>query len=207
MDRGAPAPASHGGFLRPGACTNARPLPAGRTRTPKYSLGEGSVRGVRRECPDRESGVRGERSGRGAPRADGRRLGSREARLVLRSVGGEGAPGQRQGEGSEPGSESRVGLREEDAGASGLPGSGGGVFPRKVCTPRLPLSRGRPPAGLTSAPAVRAPRPSDGKASACNAGDLGLIPRSGRSPGEGNGNPLQYSCHSLDWCLVAKSCV
>ena len=27
-----------------------------------------------------------------------------------------------------------------------------------------------------------------------NAGDMGLIPRSGRSPGEGNGNPLQYSC-------------
>ena len=35
---------------------------------------------------------------------------------------------------------------------------------------------------------------SDGKASAYNAGDLGLIPGSGRSSGEGNGNPLQYSC-------------
>ena len=35
---------------------------------------------------------------------------------------------------------------------------------------------------------------SDGKASACNAGDLGAIPGLGRSPGEGNGNPLQYSC-------------
>ena len=35
---------------------------------------------------------------------------------------------------------------------------------------------------------------SDGKASVCNAGDLGLIPGSGRSPGEGNGSPLQYSC-------------
>ena len=35
---------------------------------------------------------------------------------------------------------------------------------------------------------------SDGKASACNVGDLGLIPRWGRSSGEGNGNPLQYSC-------------
>ena len=35
---------------------------------------------------------------------------------------------------------------------------------------------------------------SDGKASAYNAGDLGSIPGSGRSPGEGNGNPLQYSC-------------
>ena len=32
------------------------------------------------------------------------------------------------------------------------------------------------------------------KASACSAGDLGSIPGSGRSPGEGNGNPLQYSC-------------
>ena len=34
----------------------------------------------------------------------------------------------------------------------------------------------------------------DGKASVCNAGDPGSIPGSGRSPGEGNGNPLQYSC-------------
>ena len=38
------------------------------------------------------------------------------------------------------------------------------------------------------------PGGSGGKASAYNAGDLGLIPGSGRSPGEGNGNPLQYSC-------------
>jgi len=30
--------------------------------------------------------------------------------------------------------------------------------------------------------------------SACNTGDLGSIPGLGRSPGEGNGNPLQYSC-------------
>ena len=35
---------------------------------------------------------------------------------------------------------------------------------------------------------------SDGKESACNTGDQGSIPGSGRSPGEGNGNPLQYSC-------------
>ena len=35
---------------------------------------------------------------------------------------------------------------------------------------------------------------SDGKESACNAGDLGSIYGSERSPGEGNGNPLQYSC-------------
>ena len=35
---------------------------------------------------------------------------------------------------------------------------------------------------------------SEDKASACNAGDAGSIPRLGRCPGEGNGNPLQYSC-------------
>ena len=37
------------------------------------------------------------------------------------------------------------------------------------------------------------PCSSDGEESACNAGDLGLIPGLGRSSGEGNGNPLQYS--------------
>ena len=38
------------------------------------------------------------------------------------------------------------------------------------------------------------PGGSEVKGSDCNVGDLGLIPGSGRSPGEGNGNPLQYSC-------------
>ena len=38
------------------------------------------------------------------------------------------------------------------------------------------------------------PDSSDGKESFCNAEDPGSIPRSGISPGEGNGNPLQYSC-------------
>ena len=38
------------------------------------------------------------------------------------------------------------------------------------------------------------PGGSEVKSSTCNAGDLGSIPGSGRSPGEGNGNPLQYSC-------------
>ena len=38
------------------------------------------------------------------------------------------------------------------------------------------------------------PGGSDSKASAYNAGDPDSIPGSGRSPGEGNGNPLQYSC-------------
>ena len=45
---------------------------------------------------------------------------------------------------------------------------------------------------------------SDGKESACNAGDPGLIPGLGTSPREGNGNPFQYSClensmHSRAW--------
>ena len=35
---------------------------------------------------------------------------------------------------------------------------------------------------------------SAGKESACNAGDLGLVPEFGRSPAEENGNPFQYSC-------------
>ena len=38
------------------------------------------------------------------------------------------------------------------------------------------------------------PGGSDGKESTCNAGDPSSIPRSGSSPGEENGNPLQYSC-------------
>ena len=46
----------------------------------------------------------------------------------------------------------------------------------------------------------RFPGGSDDKASACNAGDLGSIPGLGKSPGEGNGNPLQYYCleNSMD---------
>ena len=48
---------------------------------------------------------------------------------------------------------------------------------------------------------------SEGKVSVCNAGDLGSIPGSGRSPGEANGNPLQYSCleNPMDrawWAIV-----
>ena len=44
------------------------------------------------------------------------------------------------------------------------------------------------------------PGGSDSKESACNAEEPGSIPGSGRSPGEGNGNPLQYSCpgNSMD---------
>ena len=47
-----------------------------------------------------------------------------------------------------------------------------------------------------------------GKESACNAGNLGLIPGLGRSPGEGNGNPLQYSCleSPMDCTLSGHLC-
>ena len=41
---------------------------------------------------------------------------------------------------------------------------------------------------------VGLPCGSDGKESACDAGDIGSIPELRRSPGEGNGYPLQYSC-------------
>ena len=41
---------------------------------------------------------------------------------------------------------------------------------------------------------MQVPGGSDGKQFACNVGDLGLIPGLRRSPGEGNGNLLQYSC-------------
>ena len=50
---------------------------------------------------------------------------------------------------------------------------------------------------------------SPGKESACNAGDLGLIPGLGRSPGEGKGNPLHYSGleNCMDWTVhgITKS--
>ena len=47
---------------------------------------------------------------------------------------------------------------------------------------------------------IRLPGASNGKESACNVGDLGLIPGLGRSPGRGHDNPLQYSCleNSMD---------
>ena len=47
---------------------------------------------------------------------------------------------------------------------------------------------------FVASPLVLSPDSSVGKESACNAGGPGSIPGLGRSPGEGNGNPLQYSC-------------
>ena len=55
------------------------------------------------------------------------------------------------------------------------------------------------------------PGGSAGKESACNAGDQGLIPGLGRSPGEGNGNPFQYPCleNPMDrgawWAIVHQA--
>ena len=46
------------------------------------------------------------------------------------------------------------------------------------------------------------PGSSDGKESACSAGDLGSIPGMGRSSGEGNGNPHQYSFFFFNWKLI-----
>ena len=57
------------------------------------------------------------------------------------------------------------------------------------------------------------PGGSDRKEPACNAGDLGLIPRLGRFPGGGHGNPLQYSClenpmaQEHSWLLSRHLCV
>ena len=43
------------------------------------------------------------------------------------------------------------------------------------------------------------PSGSDGKASACNSGNRDSIPGLKRSPGEGNGNPLEYPCWNIPW--------
>ena len=85
-----------------------------------------------------------------------------------------------------------------------LPGSSiHGIFQaRELEWGAITFSVQRPHMGLIHPfPHVRDfPRGSDSKASACNAGDPGTIPGSGRSPAEGNANPLQYSCleNSMD---------
>ena len=67
---------------------------------------------------------------------------------------------------------------------SGLPFPSPGDLPDPGIEPRSPsLQADSLPSELP-----------DGKASACNAGEQGSIPGLGRSPGEGNGNPLQHSC-------------
>ena len=58
----------------------------------------------------------------------------------------------------------------------------------------LPLNRENKDLIVTRTHSLSFPGGSDGKESAYNAGGLSSIPGSGRSPGEGNGNPLRYSC-------------
>ena len=74
----------------------------------------------------------------------------------------------------------------------------GALFPKsgQRPSPETKASCGSPfPAMLLAAsPLMNFPGGSEGKASSLSAGDLGSIPGSGRSPGEGNGNQLQYSC-------------
>ena len=55
-------------------------------------------------------------------------------------------------------------------------------------------SQGKKCGKTTSSLPLGFPGGSDGKESACNVGDPGSIPGSGRSPGEGNNNPLQHAC-------------
>ena len=72
-----------------------------------------------------------------------------------------------------------------------IPGTGepGGLPVCGVAQSRTRLMR-----RSSSRESLHFPGVASGKESACNAGAPGSIPGSGRSPGEGNGNPLQYSC-------------
>ena len=60
---------------------------------------------------------------------------------------------------------------------------------------KIPWSRDRPPTPVF----LGFPGDSDNKESASNAGDMGLIPGLGRTPGEGNGYPLHYSFWGIPW--------
>jgi len=80
-----------------------------------------------------------------------------------------------------------------------------GIFPTQGWNPHLLLALlyENPELKLLLSPSYKLkgfPGGSEGKASACNVGDPGSIPGLGRSPGEGNGNPLWYSCleNSMD---------
>ena len=73
-------------------------------------------------------------------------------------------------------------------GSGRSPGEGNGNPLQYSCRTPNPTKKG------AQSNILGFPGGSEVKAPACNVGDLGLIPVSGRSPGEGNGNPLQYSC-------------
>ena len=84
------------------------------------------------------------------------------------------------------------------------------IFPRVILTPLLSIRKINHLESLKDVSLVHQqhfPGGSEGKASVYKAGDLGSIPGSGRFPGEGNGNPLQYSCleKPMDggsWCRL-----
>ena len=84
-----------------------------------------------------------------------------------------------------------TGLLSEQAGRK-WDGIGVGVLKILKCPP-LPIIAGTGDSWKTEL-SYSFPSGSDGKESACYAGDPGLIPGWGRSPGEENGDPLQYSC-------------
>ena len=89
----------------------------------------------------------------------------------------------------DPGIEPGSPALQADALLSEPPGKSGYFLPRHDEDLREPLVWRQ-----GSQVSMRVPGGSEVKASAWNVGDLGLIPVSGRSPGEGNGNPLQHSC-------------
>ena len=78
----------------------------------------------------------------------------------------------------------------EGSGTKGSPVSSAGK--ESACNAEDPSSI--PGEGIPTAVFLGFPGGLDGKKFVCNAGDLGLIPGLGRSPGGGDGNPLQYSC-------------
>ena len=65
--------------------------------------------------------------------------------------------------------------------------------------PPVPLGCQVAALSISKVPDGDFPGGSDHKESACNAGDSGPIPGSGRSPGEGNGYPLQYLAWEIPW--------
>ena len=88
--------------------------------------------------------------------------------------------------------------KQKVPGARGL-GKGGGRLSRKGLGEACGRSetwalRPQIPCDFESFSSAGLPGGSDGKESACSAGDPSSIPWLGRSPGVGNGNPLQYSC-------------
>ena len=103
------------------------------------------------------------------------------------SVGSQGRCGQEVADSTGLESEEKLGL---DTGVCWKPW-GSVIFLEGMQTPswKVPLDRFR--WGLGN---MGSPGDSDGKESACNTGSLGSIPELGRSPGERNGNSLQYSC-------------